>query len=161
MNMLRWIDQILREQEENGRKNVKAKKKLVEDLKHDYYKILESRNMLVREGENVAYPQLKSDIHQLISEKNNHAQILKKLITELGGKVENETEILGENFARGHFKEIFMLDTELSEWLTEHANFAEDNGYYEVSDELRSIRDQHVRFNEQLERIIMKINTEI
>jgi len=161
MNRLSWIDQILSEQQENGRKNIRAWKKLLEDLKQDYRKILESRNMLVKEGENVAYPQLKSDIDQLISEKNNHAQILKKLITELGGKVENETEIPGENFARGHFKEIFTLETELSELLTEHANFAEDNGYYELSDELRSIRDQQVRLNEQLERIIMKINTEI
>lgn len=161
MNRLNWIDQILSEQQENGRKNIKVQKRLMEDLKQDYRKILESRNMLASEGKNVAYPQLKSEINQLISEKNHHAEILKKLIFGLGGKVESEPEIPGENLARGHFKEIFMLDTELNELLTEHANFAEDYGYYEISDELRSIRDQQVHLNEQLERIIMKINTEI
>ncbi len=161
MNKLSWIDQILYEQQANGSKNIKAQRKLLEDLKQDYHKIIESRNMLMREAENIAYPQLKSDIQQMISEKDQHAQSLLKIIHELGGKREDIKDLPGEIFARGHFKDIFMLETDVSEMLTEHANYAEDYGFYEISDQLRSIRDQQVRLNEQLERVIMKINTEI
>ncbi len=56
---------------------------------------------------------------------------------------------------------MFSQETELNVLLTEHANFAEDYGFFEIADSLRSIRNQKAQLNEQLERIIMRINTEI
>jgi hypothetical protein len=161
MNKTGWIDQIISKQTEKGRGNPKIQVKLLDDLKLDHQKIIDSRNFLYNEGENLAYPKLKSEINQMVKEKDTHAKMVAELVTRLGGKIMEDQARPTESMAKGNFKEVFSLETELNELLTEHANFAEDYGFFEISDSLRSIRNKKAQLNEQLERIIMRINTEI
>jgi rubrerythrin len=156
-----WIDQVISGEMEKSKGNGKIQIKMLEDLKLDYRKITDSMNLLMNEGKNLAYPQLQSEIDQMVSEKAKHAKILESLVTQLGGKIEESKNQPVISLAKGNFKEIFSLETELNELLTEHANFAEDYGFFEISDNLRTIRNQKAQLNEQLERIIMRINTEI
>lgn len=161
MNKTGWIDQVISEQMEKGKGSKKIQTKLLDDLKLDHRKINDSRNLLFSEGENLAYPQLKSEINQMMEEKAKHAEMVAELISRLGGKIGEIPAHPAKFMAKGNFKEVFSLETELNELLTEHANFAEDYGFFEISDSLRSIRNQKAQLNEQLERIIMRINSEI
>jgi len=161
MNKTGWIDQIISEQTVKGKGNPKTQSKLLEDLKLDHQKMIYSRNLLFNEGENLAYPQLKSEINQMITEKTRQAETMADLIFQLGGKIAEIQTRPANSLAKGNFKDVFSQETELNELLTEHANLAEDYGFFEIADSLRSIRNQKAQLNEQLERIIMRINTEI
>jgi len=161
MNKTSWIDQIISGQIVKGKGSLKTQSKLLDDLKLDHQKIIDSRNLLLNEGENLAYPQLKSEINQMLNEKTRHARLVAELISRLGGKMVENQRQAASSLAKGNFKAVFSLETELNELLTEHANFAEDYGFFEIADSLRSIRNQKAQLNEQLERIIMRINTEI
>jgi hypothetical protein len=156
-----WIDQLISGEMKKDKGRGKIQSKMLEDLMLDYRKINDSMNLLMSERKNLAYPQLQSEIDQMVSEKAKHAKIVESLISQLGGMVEQSTKQAVTSLAKGNFKEIFSLETELNELLTEHANFAEDYGFFEISDNLRTIRNQRAQLNEQLERIIMRINTEI
>jgi hypothetical protein len=156
-----WIDQLISGEMKKDKGRGKIQSKMLEDLMLDYRKINDSMNLLMSERKNLAYPQLQSEIDQMVSEKAKHAKIMESLISQLGGMVEQSTKQTVTFLAKGNFKEIFSLETELNELLTEHANFAEDYGFFEISDNLRTIRNQRAQLNEQLERIIMRINTEI
>jgi len=161
MTKIAWIDNAIERLEKKSRSNGKFREKLIDFLKADYQMLRKMAQLLEVEGKHLAYDHLRKEVIDLAEVKRQQAQVVRELINELQGQVSDVSEQNDPVYAKGNFREIFAKETLVVEMLTDHANLAEDYGYAHVARQLREIKEENYRSIEQLERVIMRVNTEI
>ena len=160
MSPIAWIDNAIEKLEKKTGRNGKLRKKLIDFLKADYRMLRKIAQLLKAEGKHLAYAHLKAEVNGLAEVKQQQADSLRELINKLEG---GESKVAEEDpvYPKGNFREVFAKEAVLQEMLGDHANLAEDYGYASIARQLREIKEENYNSIEQLERIIMRINTEI
>jgi hypothetical protein len=159
MNESSWIDRLISNFADKTGSNKRTKVKILGFLEDDYLTAMHLADMITVEGARIRYPYLKEEVDQLAQKNRKFANLLKEIIMQSGGEpVKKPSE---SYFPRGNFKIIFDKMSEWQNTLVGHLNFSEEYGYSEIAEQLSDIRRENYELIEKLERVIMRINTEI
>lgn len=161
MTKIAWIDNAIEKLGRKTESNGKFREKLIEFLKADYQMLRKMAQLLETEGNHLAYDHLRKEVLDLAQVRQQQADTVRRLMEELSGEAADVSEQDDPVYAKGNFREIFAKETLLVEMLTDHSNLAEDYGYAHIARQLREIKEENYRSIEQLERVIMRVNTEI
>lgn len=139
----------------------KASKILVKELNEDLRDELILAMELEAEAEHLLYEHLTKETKKIAQAKREQAEIIEKLIIELGGEVDKKEIELYVAKAEGQFKEIINLESGLSERLVEQLNMAEDGSLHDAAKTLISLKNEHNKHLEAIENVIMKVNASL
>lgn len=155
------VDRWIRKLSSDEGSQEKASKILVKALNEDLRDELILAMELEMESEHLLYEHLAKETKKIAQAKREQAEIIEKLIIELGGEVDKK-EI--ESYVAkpdGQFKEILELEANLSERLVEQLNIAEDGGLRDAAKTLISLKNEHNLHLEAIESVLMKVNASL
>jgi hypothetical protein len=155
------VDRWIRKLSSDEGSQEKASKILVKALNEDLRDELILAMELETESEHLLYEHLAKETKKIAHAKREQAEIIEKLIIELGGEVDKKE--IGSYVAKpdGQFKEILELEANLSERLVEQLNIAEDGGLRDAAKTLISLKNEHNIHLEAIENVLMKVNASL
>lgn len=161
MAKITWIDKVIAELNHKPAGQKKATRKIIDFLQENYETLGRLRKLLSVESKHIAYHHLRQKLEDVVVAEKRHADVIHKLLRELGGQVKAEA---GENekmFAKGNFCEVLRIFSELQNRLAEQVNVAEDYGYQQTADKLNKIKNENYHLIETIERVVMCTNAEV
>jgi len=136
-------------------------KELLELLQKDYQKEIEEAARLQSHAQDLRYEHLRNKLIEIAQVEKKHADILKNLITKLGGTPpEVQTEKPTDQAKPTFQKLIEDLETETDDyWETLDAIFnSEQKGHLEIIPELEKIRAEEATLRDELLDILQVVN---
>jgi len=153
----RWVRKLSSDDVSQERASKILIKELNEDLRDELILAME----LEAESEHLLYEHLAKATRDIAHAKREQAEIIEKLIIELGGEVDKKEIQSYVAKPDGQFKEILKLETGLSARLVEQLNIAEDGGLHDAAKILISLKNEHNEHLEAIENVIMKVNASL
>ena len=153
----RWVKKLSSDEESQERASKILVKELNEDLRDELILAME----LDAEAEHLLYEHLAKETRKIALAKREQAEIIEKLVIELGGEVDKKELESYVAKADGQFKEIIKLESGLSQRLVVQLNIAEDGGLNDAAKTLISLKNEHNKHLEAIESVIMKVNASL
>jgi hypothetical protein len=153
----RWVKKLSSDEESQERASKILVKALNEDLRDELILAME----LDAEAEHLLYEHLAKETRKIAQAKREQAEIIEKLVIELGGEVDKKELESYVAKADGQFKEIIKLESGLSQRLVVQLNIAEDGGLNDAAKTLISLKNEHNKHLEAIESVIMKVNASL
>lgn len=153
----RWVKKLSSDDESQKRASKILVKELSDDLRNELVLAME----LEAESEHLLYEHLAKATKKIAQDKRKQAEIIEKLIIELGGEVDKKEMESYVAKPDGQFKEILELEAGLSARLVEQLNIAEDGGLHDAAKTLIGLKNAHNEHLEAIENVLMKVNTSL
>lgn len=157
MGLVKFVDHLIDVLDVERESKEEFREELISILKEDLRKERELALDFAQQVDHLPYPHLREEGAALLNDFKRYGEQISGLIRELGGNSDEEPFDYQPE-ASDDFESVLKKDTYIAEELSEHANWAEDNGYRHVARVLRDIRDAHRHNQERIERIIMRMD---
>lgn len=150
----RWIERM----SDDAKSRKENTRKLLENLQEIYVEEVKLTRKLEAEANHLPYEHLTKEALKIVKEKGKAAEQMVTMVAQLGGEIDREEANDYTAFANGQFTEVLKMETALGERLVEELNAAEDTGFDDIAATFIELKDLHDKHQEEIERLIMKIN---
>lgn len=161
MNRVGLIDRWIEKLSEPDRSDEHVQRLLRDKILEDLAVELRLAEMISAEAQVLPYAHLREKAMDISEEKRLFAEKLLAAVPEALADGTDSLESSGDVQATGQFREVLALEVLLGEQLSEHAIWAEDIGLTKHAKLLLDLKEKHYQHQEEIERLIMKINTSL